>query len=114
MQKQLPKFSVPVQFCWISLICSKYFVQDCSCCIYSKKVYLKRHFSACREILKLIFAFNHIKCARHNMYQRVYLNDLSIRKKSISKDFITNEYGTSSSGGFILHHPRGFDSSMLS
>ena len=48
------------------------------------------------------------------MYQHVYLNDLSIRKKSISKDFITNEYGTSSSGGFILHHPRGFDSSMLS
>ena len=28
-QKQLSKFSAPVQFCLISLLCSKYFVQDC-------------------------------------------------------------------------------------
>ena len=30
MQKQIPNFSLPVQFYWITPFCSKYFVQDCS------------------------------------------------------------------------------------
>ena len=29
MRKQLLKFSAPVYFCLICLLCSKYFVQDC-------------------------------------------------------------------------------------
>ena len=30
MQKQIPNFSFPVQFYWITPFCSKYFLQDCS------------------------------------------------------------------------------------
>ena len=29
MQKQIPSFSFPVQFYWITPFCSKYFVRDC-------------------------------------------------------------------------------------
>ena len=37
---------------------------------------LKRHFSAKQEILKLMFAFNHINYAGYITYQHVYLNNL--------------------------------------
>ena len=59
---------------------------------------MKRHFSAEREILKLVFAFHHINYARYNTYQHVYLNDLLRKDKSVAKDVISNGYGASSSG----------------
>ena len=36
---------------------------------------LKRQFAAEREILKLTFAFDHIKYARYNTYQHIYLSN---------------------------------------
>ena len=49
------------------------------------------HFSAEQEILKLVFAFDHINYAGHITYQHVYLNDLL--RKSIVKGLITNGHG---------------------
>ena len=59
---------------------------------------MKRHFSAEREILKFMFAFDHINYARYNTYQHVYLNNLLRKGKSVAKDVISNGYGASSSG----------------
>ena len=59
---------------------------------------MKRHFSAEREILKLMFAFDHINYARYNTYQHVYLNNLLRKDKIVAKDVISKGYGASSSG----------------
>ena len=48
---------------------------------------LKRHFSAEREILKLMIAFDHINYAGYITYQHVYLNDLLRKDNSIVKIF---------------------------
>ena len=53
---------------------------------------LKRHFSAEREILKLMFAFDHINYAEYIAYQHVYLNNLLRKDNSIVKDLITNRH----------------------
>ena len=52
---------------------------------------MKRGFSAEREILKLMFAFDYINYARYNTYQHVCLNNLLRKDKSIAKDLISNE-----------------------
>ena len=54
---------------------------------------LKRHFSAKQEILKLIFAFDHINYAGYITYQHVCLNNLLRKGNSIVKDLITNGHG---------------------
>ena len=54
---------------------------------------LKRHFSAEREIFKLMFAFDHINYAGCITYQHLYLNNLLRKDNSIVKDLITNEHG---------------------
>ena len=59
---------------------------------------LKRHFSAEREILKLMFAFDHINYAGYVTYQHVYLNNLLRKDNSIVKDLITNGHDASCSG----------------
>ena len=46
-----------------------------------RKVDLKRYFSAAQEILKLIFAFDHINYPKYNTHQHVYLNSLLRRGK---------------------------------
>ena len=51
---------------------------------------LMRHFSAEQEILKLVFAFDHINYTGHITYQHVYLNDLL--RKSIVKGLITEHF----------------------
>ena len=59
---------------------------------------LKRHFSAEREILKLMFAFDHINYVGYITYQHVYLNNLLGKVNSIVKDLITYGHGASCSG----------------
>ena len=54
---------------------------------------LKRHFSAEQEILKLIFAFDHISYAGYITYQHVCLNNLLRKGNSIVKDLINNGHG---------------------
>ena len=66
-------------------------------CIKRREV-LKRHFSAERQILKLIFAFDHINYTGYFTYQHVYLNNLLRKDNSIVKDFITNGHCASYSG----------------
>ena len=51
---------------------------------------LKRHFSAEREILKLMFAFDHINCAGYITYQHVYLNNLLRKDNGNAKDLVNN------------------------
>ena len=59
---------------------------------------LQRHLSVKRDILKLIFAFDHINYARLNTYQHVYLNNLLWTEKSVAKDYINNRNSASNSG----------------
>ena len=40
MQKQIPKFSFPAQFYWITQFCSKYFARDCRFIIMAKLLFL--------------------------------------------------------------------------
>ena len=51
-----------------------------------REVGLKRHFTAERDILKLMFASDHIDYVRHNTYHQIYLNYLLRWRKSIAKD----------------------------
>ena len=53
---------------------------------------LKKHFSGEREILKLMFAFDHINCARYVTYQHVYLNNLLRKDNGNAKDLVNNEH----------------------
>ena len=66
-----------------------------------RKGVLKRHFSAEREILKLMFAFDYIKYAGYITYQYVYLNNLLRIDNSIVKDSITNRHGASCFGDWF-------------
>ena len=59
---------------------------------------LKRHFSAKRDILKLIFAFGLIDYARHKTHHQKCVNNSMSREKSIGKHLITNTYSASISG----------------
>ena len=63
---------------------------------------LKRHFSAEKQILKLMFAFDHINYAGYITYQHVYLNNLLRKDNSIVKDLITNGHGASCSGNSFI------------
>ena len=51
---------------------------------------LKRHFSVEQEILKLMFALDHINYAVYITYQHVYLNNLLKEDNTIEKGLITN------------------------
>ena len=54
--------------------------------IVVREVDLKRNFSAERDILELIFAFDlHIYNTRHIMYQHVHLNNLLEREKILQR-----------------------------
>ena len=59
---------------------------------------LKRHFSIEREIMKLMFAFDHINDTGCITYQYIYINNLLRKDNSIVKDLITSGHGASCSG----------------
>ena len=63
-----------------------------------RKGVLKGHFSAEREIFKLMLSFDYIKYAGYITYQYVYLNNLLRIGNSIVKDLITKRHNASCFG----------------
>ena len=59
---------------------------------------LKIHLQAERQMLKLIFAFDHIHYARYNTFQHVNLLDLQRRNTSSFQDLYIYGYGATSTG----------------
>ena len=60
---------------------------------------LRRHLQAEREMLKLVFAFDHPNYARYCSYQHVYLGDLQTQNHPAYNDLLLLGFGASRSGG---------------